>query len=143
MKKLLIAATLLMLGCQTANFERNMTATIKYAAFTGTAISLDEHPEWRSQFNEVRMNLEVIEQQSIIDFTLVMAIVYRLPIKELKSSEARIIITAATMLLQDFGGSVDLSTEKIKPVVTALKDGIALGMLATPEEVRMLRREVR
>jgi predicted small secreted protein len=124
----LIYATLLVLamlatGCQTPAGGRDISGAIRAAAFTGTALALRDHPEWRKGF----------EEAEVIDFPLVLAIVQRLPVSELRSSDAAIIITGATILLSDFNSSIPLDQiEKLRPVVSALRQGITLVVGTSP-----------
>jgi hypothetical protein len=120
-------------GCQTPAGGRDISGAIRAAAFTGTALALRDHPEWRKGFEEAASDLAIIEQAEVIDFPLVLAIVQRLPVSELRSSDAAIIITGATILLSDFNSSIPLDQiEKLRPVVSALRQGITLVVGTSP-----------
>lgn len=109
---------------------QDFTPAIKTAAFAGTYYALKEHPEWREGFQAAAVELAVMEAVDQIDFTTLMAIVYRLPVEELKSEEATVIITSATLLLSAYGGQV-IEFEKLqnlKPVAAALREGIELAL---------------
>lgn len=131
---ILILAASLAIGCQTSpTGERDIAPAIKTAAYIGTAYALADHPEWRTGFTEAATDLALIEQMDAIDFAMVLAIVHRLPVKELRSSKAAILITSATILLSDYGGSLPLDQlDKIRPVVKAMREGIELGLGSPP-----------
>lgn len=118
-------------GCQTANFE-NSGPAIKTAVGIGTAIAISEHPEWRPQFEMAAAELYLIEQQEKIDFGTVLIVVQRLPVKELRSDTARIVFTSAGILLSQYGGP-EIDVTKVKIVVTALREGIELGLGPKPQ----------
>jgi len=128
---LFLAIALLALpGCSTTQPGQIITPTrVKAVAYLGSALALQQHPEYRPGFTIAVEQLKVIESQEQIDFATVLAIVHRLPVKELKGQNAVLYITAATLLLDDLGGSLDLAkVEKIKPYVTGLRQGIELGL---------------
>ena len=122
---------LLFTGCGTltpTQQQRAVTAT-KIAAYVGTHEAVRQHPEWRDGFQQAVNDLGVMEASSKIDATMILAIMQRLPVKELKSPQATLAITAATILLSDYAGSVPLDqVQQLKPVVTAMREGIELGL---------------
>lgn len=126
----LLTAVLLATGCATTpDGQRNIAPTIKTAAYLGTAYALAERPEWRPGFTEARNDLALIEQAEQIDFVMVLAIVQRLPIKELSESKATILLTGAIILLGDYGRSLPPDQlDKLRPVVKAMREGIELGL---------------
>lgn len=116
---------------------------VKAVAYLGTALALQQHPEYRMGFTLAVEQLKVIETQDTIDFATVLAIVHRLPVKQLEGQNAVLYITAATLLLDDLGGSLDLSkVEKIRPYVTGLREGIELGLGPTVPPSASLRPSV-
>lgn len=132
---LLIAATLsFTVGC--ANLGDGKTApqlqsAALVAAYVGTAETLRAHPEYRTGFELAASELRVLEEGNI-DAIKLMNIVNRLPVKELKSDRATIIITAATILLTDQIGATPIEKlNDLKPVVSAIRQGIERG-LGTP-----------
>lgn len=130
---ILAVVALMAVGCQTGpQGQRDLAPTVKTAAYIGTAYSLAEHPEWRPGFVEARNDLALVEQVETIDFALVLAIVHRLPIKEIQNSKAAILVTGAIILLSDYGASLPPDQmEKVRPIVKAMREGIELG-LGTP-----------
>lgn len=135
MKKLMTMVTLVALicaGCQTTDGGKDYTGLIKTASYAGTAIALREHPEWRGGFQTAQTELQFLASQESIDWSSVLIVVHRLPVKELQSQDAALIITGASLLLSEYGKSISLNTEKAKPVVLALIEGIQLGMSAVP-----------
>jgi len=56
----------------------------------------------------------------------------QLPVGELKSPQATIAITGATMILSDYAGQLNLEQiNKLKPVVTSIRQGIDLALKVT------------
>lgn len=110
----------------------DVVPVVTVAAEEGTFFILLEHPEWRPQFALAAADLKVIEKAERIDFPTIMAIVLRLPVKELKSTEARMAISGATILLSRYGGQgVPLDRlQQVRPIAAALREGIELGLSA-------------
>jgi len=64
-----------------------------------------------------------------VDLATLLAIVNQLPVKELKSSTAKIIITSATILLEDYAGSLPADRlAELRPLVSAIRQGLDLGL---------------
>jgi hypothetical protein len=138
MNKLILTAltSILLAGCQSITKEQNILSSLKVASYLGTAISLSEHPEWKPKFEKAHGELLFIESLETIDFATILAIVNDLPVKELKSDKAIIIITGATIILSEYGKSIDIQNiEKLRPIAKALREGIALGLGQTPSAV--------
>lgn len=108
----------------------DFTPAIKTAATFGTFYALRDNPDWSDEFLDAARALKVLEHSEKIDFTTIMAIVMQLPVDELKSDDARLAITGATILLSSYGGRlVELDKlENVRPIATALREGIGLGM---------------
>jgi hypothetical protein len=103
--------------------------TCKLAAYVGTAEYLKEHPASRPQFEQASAALKILENAETIDFATLLAIVQRLPIDQLGNADTKIIITAATIILSDWGGSLSLDQlDNIRPVAGAIRQGIELGL---------------
>lgn len=121
----------LMLGCATTSptdLQRIESAT-KLAAYVGAAEFLASNPESQPAFVAARDELLLLEKQEHIDVTVLMGIVNRLPVKELKSSQARLAITAATLLLTDYAGSLSLDKlDNLKPVAASIRAGLDLAL---------------
>jgi hypothetical protein len=136
MKQLLplLVLTALLCGCATTpTGERDIAPTIKTAAYLGTAYALVEHPEWRDEFLGAVEDLKLVESVKEIDLVTVLAIAHRLPIKELKDSKAVMLMTAAIILLGDYGASLPPDQmDKLRPVVVAMREGIELGLGPKP-----------
>lgn len=129
----LAMAALLFTGCATTNQKPTVddfTPAIKTAAFTGSFLVLEEHPDWRPYFVEAANELRIIEKAEVIDFATILAIVLRLPVAELKSDDARLAITGATILLTGYQGRlIELDKlENVRPVARALREGIDLAL---------------
>lgn len=131
LRHLIIAACLLSLAlsltaCKTTNSQQS---TIKLAAYVGTSEALLQHPEWKPKFEIAAADLYTLESSTNIDAASILAIASRLPVKELKSDRARIYVTAATLLISDYAGTVPLEQiAELKPVATAIREGIELAL---------------
>jgi hypothetical protein len=127
-------------GCASTGGKTSVddfTPAIKTAATFGTFYALQEHPDWSDEFLDAARALKVLEHSETIDFATIMAIVMQLPVDELKSDDARLAITGATILLSSYGGRlVELDKlENVRLIATALREGIGLGMgMTTPVE---------
>jgi hypothetical protein len=113
-------------GCKTTNSQQS---TIKLAAYVGTSEALLQHPEWKPKFEIAASDLYTLESSTNIDAASILAIASRLPVKELKSDRARIYVTAATLLISDYAGTVPLEQiAELKPVATAIREGVELAL---------------
>ena len=121
-------------GCKTTNqtTQQRVITAAKLAAYVGTAEYVLQHPDSKPKFVLAANQLTVIAAQDHVDLVALLAIVNQLPVKELKSDQARIIITVSTLLLSDYAGSLPVDKlDNLKPVAKAIADGINLG-LGTP-----------
>lgn len=132
---LAMATLLFTTGCA------GVSKTGKLAGYMGTSTALTQHPEWRPHFVQAEKDLAVLEAQETIDIVTLLAVMNRLPIKELKSPEARIVITTVTITIEEFNGeSVALDqvkTEELRKFIHRLREGINLALLqsAPPDAV--------
>jgi hypothetical protein len=137
---LLLCAFALSIGCkigpayvegqpETPTAEK-LAPAVKTAAMVGTVYALKEHPEWRPHFVTAVSELAILENAETIDFPTIMAIVMRLPVKELQSDEAQLAITGATILLAGYGDRlVNLeNVENVRLIAKSLREGITLGI---------------
>lgn len=121
-------------GCATTGGNgttvQDFTPAIKTAAMVGTVYSLREHPEWAPAFKTAAADLAILETAEKIDFNTILAIVLRLPVKELQSPDARLAISGATILLSGYGDKIVAleKLENLRPVAKALREGIELGL---------------
>jgi hypothetical protein len=107
----------------------NYGPKLKQVTFEGTQLVIAEHPEWREHFLTAADELNVVANSPTIDLNTVLEIVNRLPVKELKSRDARLAISGARLLLVFVGVEIPVDkAEKLRPVVIALRDGIQDGL---------------
>jgi len=134
MNKYIISLTLsiaLLTGCATTGNQPQLItpSRVKAVTYLGTAVALQAHPEYKPGFQIAVHELKIIESQDKIDFAVVLKIINDLPIKEIRSGNAAIYITAATLLFDDLGAPIDIGkVEKMKPYVTALREGLELAL---------------
>lgn len=101
----------------------------KVAAYVATFEYTQQNPESRLAFEAASQSLLQIEQAEVVDVALVLAIVNQLPVKELKSERAQVIITAASIIVNDYLGTIPADqVDTIRPLVKALREGIDLGL---------------
>lgn len=124
---------LLLTGC--ALFDKNAPQEQKLdqvqllctsAAGIGTEVALQEHPEWKPQFELAYQQLDQLVETKTITGAQLRTIISSLPIKELKSANAKIAIDAATMLYDATVGTT-VSIEQ-QPYVLRAATGIRNGM---------------
>lgn len=131
----LLAATLLS-GCsglKQPTTQQRIVFAAKTAAYVGTAEYLTQKPKDKPAFISASMQLHALATQTNIDLVNILAIVNQLPIKELKSEQARIVVTAGTLLLIQYGETLPVDRLKdLQPVAAAIGDGIDLAAAAVP-----------
>lgn len=122
----------LLVGCSTpsgVNEAKRLETSAKVAAYVGSAEYLKIHPDKKDAFVSASRSLLAVEQSETVDVATLLAIVNKLPLKELKSEHAVIAITAATIMLTDYAGSLQLDQlNSLKPVVKAIREGIDLAL---------------
>lgn len=127
---LLLAAIGFFTGCA------GISKTAKLAGYAGTSAALRQHPEWRPHFVTAELDLAALEASETIDVVNVLAIMNRLPVDKLNSADAVIIITTATITIQEFGGGAvslnEVQTAEVKAFVHKLREGIKLALTQTP-----------
>jgi hypothetical protein len=119
-----------LVGCSTMSGSQKarVHTGITVAAYVGTVEALRPHPEYRIGFETAALELKALEDGKI-DTIKLLEIVNRLPVKELKSDRAQMIISAATIVLADEIGSTPIEQlDNLKPVVSAIREGIERGL---------------
>lgn len=129
----LLTASLSFTGCQTAAISQASIARIqtaaKLAAYVGTTEYLRVHPEQRAGFVLARDLLGQIETSPTVDLPTLLAVVNKLPVKELKTERAQLIVSSATLLLSDYAGQLPLEKlNELKPVAASIREGIELAL---------------
>ncbi len=116
-------------GC--ASITPQKVANVARAgAYAGTAASLAEHPEWRPGFVLAQQELSGLSISTNLDIAQIMAIVNRLPVKELHSQTAQIIITSTTLVISGLE-LPPIPADKVKDlnlIAQAIAEGIKLGL---------------
>jgi hypothetical protein len=131
-KAILISAGLLQLtACanMSATDQQRAISAAKIAAYLGTSEYLLQKPQDRPAFVLARDQLKVIENSETVDLATLLAIIQKLPVKELKSSHAQIIVTTATIVISDYAGSLPADRlNELKPLAAALRQGLDLAL---------------
>lgn len=100
-------------------------------AHAGTVYALAENPEWRANIGLVRDQLLTASTQDHVTFDTLLLTLQGLPIKELKTNEALLAITAGRITLRRIGRNVELgNVANLKPIAKGLADGITDGLNA-------------
>lgn len=110
--------------------NKAVLASVKLAAFVGTAEALRQQPEWRPAFLTASDALLLLSQKDAIGLSDIYGILAQLPIKELKSDRAILYINAASIVLEEYDtGTIDISrVDKLRPVIKAINEGLELGL---------------
>ncbi len=100
------------------------------AAALGTQEALLQKPEWRPRFQSAYTQLDQLVSQKIVTGNLLRTILAGLPVKELKSPQARIAIETATMLYDvTVGSKVDIEKAPyVQAAATGIRDGLRSGL---------------
>jgi len=115
-------------GLSGSNAQR-INTSVKLAAYLGTQAYLTKNPQTRPAFVLASGELRALAVADNIDAVSLLAIVNRLPVKQLESPQSKVIVTAATIILSDFAGELQLDQLKqLQPVALAMADGIDLGL---------------
>lgn len=98
-----------------------------------THLTLQKKPEWRKDFETAYADVSVLAAQDKVDIATLAEIVNRLPVKEIKGTNAQLIISDVEIVVQKFApnnGQI-VSTEKYadaKAIATAIRDGLRIGL---------------
>lgn len=127
---LVASVALFAAGCASnPTTQKSIISTARVAAFVGTSEALVQHPEWQPKFELAAAQLATLEASTNLDAATLLAIAQQLPVKELKSDQARIYITAATLLISDYASAVPLEKiGELKPVAAAIREGITMAL---------------
>jgi hypothetical protein len=107
---------------------------LRDAAESGTVYALAENSKWRINIALVQKQLEVASTQTnTFTYNDLVAIMHRLPVKELKSSEALLTITLGKIVLRHAGKEVELGNVKSMSLLAgALSEGMKSGLVFAP-----------
>jgi outer membrane murein-binding lipoprotein Lpp len=103
------------------------------AALAGTQAALLQNPEYRPAFETALASLDTAVQAKAINGIVLRQILASLPIKELKSDEARIAIVSATMLYDlTVGDTMNVEMPAyVLAAATGIRDGLRDGLLVS------------
>lgn len=139
---LAIASLVLMFGCSTLTAPdiARISLAVQEAAAIGTSEAVRDHPEWRPIFTQVRDQLNAAAALPTVTVGDLLAAIGKLPVSELSSDTARLVMAAAKLTIAIAGWSdVEIAqTEQVRPVLVALGKGISTG-LGTPPAALSLK----
>jgi len=124
-------------GCATTMNQGDvalLAQDLRDIAREGTIYAVAENPEWRPNIELVRDQLQAqASGTNMLTFNSLLFTLQALPVKELKSSEARLAITSASIILRRAGANADLgNVSDLKPIAGGLAEGISEGLGIVP-----------
>lgn len=125
-----LAGLLWLTGCASLSpqGQARLANSANFAAYAGTVETLKYLPTKRSGFERAVADLKRLESGPI-DIVALTEIVQRLDVKELKSTEAKIIISGVQLAVVTELGTTPLDkVQNLKPIVTAIRSGIERGL---------------
>lgn len=112
----------------TPTTQANIVSTAEVAAYGGTRAVLLKNPEYRKGFEQALGELKLMEAGNV-DALVLVDIIKRLPVKELRGDTAAIVIDTATIFIVGRIGATPIEQiNDLKPVVSALIRGIELAL---------------
>ncbi|HEX9232711.1 MAG TPA: hypothetical protein VF849_01545 [Blattabacteriaceae bacterium] len=134
----LLAAAVLLTNCAILNKDStevqkaNDVYKLSYMASSiGISAALKQKPEWKDDFNLAYSSLDVLVNNKKVTGILLREIISKLPIRELKSENAKIVIDNATMLFDlSIGDKINIEDNiYVMAASKGIRDGmkIALG----------------
>lgn len=132
---------LLVPGCATTPTTEGDTALLaadlRDLAIAGSTYALAENPNVRADI--IRVRDEIASRAALLEggpitFDELLSRLNTLPIKELKSSKAILVITTARITLRRVGRNVELGNiPNIRPIAEAIAEGMTEGLKNVPE----------
>ncbi len=100
------------------------------AASLGTQSALLQNAAWRPQFVSAYESLNTLVNSKVVTGALLRQVLDSLPVKELKSQQARLVIESATLLFDSTAGT-SINLEKsvyLLSAATGIRDGLRVGL---------------
>lgn len=124
----MIMALACFLGCQTTTEPRSLENKAKAVAWGATTKLLQKHPEWRPHFEQAKQDLVLLQASETIGIVEVLAVVNRLPVKELREGDMALIAAGTMMFFEDELGSIALDNpEQLRAVIRGMVRGLELA----------------
>src|SRR5881394_340786 len=107
----------------TSEQKQSEIRNLSYAAASiGTSVALKQNPDWKPQFDLAYTTLDSLINQKRVTGQLLRDIISKLPVKELKSDNAKIAIEGATVLFDaTVGDRINIEND---PYIMAAATGI-------------------
>jgi hypothetical protein len=126
---IIAAVAILTTGCATVKDPAFSYALVEDAAAIGTIAVLAKHPELRPQFERAEKSLSGVIESGKFDGGTFREIVSALPVKELKSNDARLIITFAELQFRRHGQSLAIDqNEHVRSGMIAMRNGLRAAL---------------
>lgn len=122
-----IALLIISSGCKAVPQER-IESRVKLVTQIAAGEALIEKPQWRIGFEQAAADLQVLESTDNVGIGNLIAIIERLPVKQLQSPRARLYIaTGTSLILEESGVPTELSpatSDKVQGLARAIRQGI-------------------
>ena len=113
-------------GCKTAT-PASLERRVQIIAQLGAGEALFEHKDWKDEFELAAADLRIIEAGDTVNIAQVVAIVQRLPVKELQSPRGKLYVATGLLLIMEAGVPSELDPDTsagVKAVARGLRIGI-------------------
>jgi hypothetical protein len=129
---LLTPLALFLVSCATTQEEKlSQVRNLAYAAASiGTQEALLQNASWRPRFETAYANLNTLVTTKTVTGAFLREVLASLPVKELKSDQARIAIEGATMLFDaTVGTKINVEAAPyVLAAATGIRDGLRVGL---------------
>ena len=123
---------MLIAGCATTTQDKlSRVQNLSYAAASlGTQIALIQNPAYRPAFELAYSNLDMLVRTKEVTGAALRMVLASLPVKELKSDKARIMIEDATFLFDmTVGTKLNIEAQPfVLAAATGIRDGLRVGL---------------
>jgi len=129
-------------GCASNGRPAPITlAMVKIAANSGASVAIADHPDWRPAFVMAHDELGIYLANGKLTGEQLADIMNRLPVKELKSNTARIIISSGVILFDVYiSQATDVNkVAAIADVGRAIYDGLDVAIKSSPEQLQAVK----
>lgn len=127
-----IALSVFFTGCTTIGSGPDLgriQKAAKLAAYIGATEYMRAYPVSRPGFVLAQTELAELAKSDGLDMAKLLAIVNRLPVKNINNERVQMYITSTAIILSEFGDKLPLDRlAELQPVAQAIADGLALAL---------------
>lgn len=127
-----IAALLFTIGCASTPQQQlnQLVADARDIGEFGTRLALLENANFRKELDYTVLGLKELELlPDPLTVDALVNVLARLPVKELQTEKAQLMILGGKVIIRRAAGNVQLGTLGIRPIVEALRAGMESGLL--------------